>query len=365
MRSRLRLPALVSSLALVTGCGTAERVEVHGVVLDGRTGRAVSGARVSGAGAATRTDADGRFRLYLPRNGAPEVRVSAVDHLDLVERLPAAESESVALELTMTPELVDADTADETGPIGPDAVIGWAIDDAGTADGVLASTRSCRSCQTVFAQPDGCDGCHAGPGAPDPFAIHSDDEVQLGGGVLTGLGRSAPCASCHREVGEAATPQLEFVMGAARPADPPIRAEDWAARVPSARSHDGIRIGPTDAVHAGLADGCLACHGRAESASSSCQRCHGDQVVVRDFDGDGRRDRLEAEYERAVVRAREALAQRLLAADERARLDDALEAVVRDGSRGAHNPTLTFELLAEPVRRIRRAASPVAASPVH
>ena len=88
MIRRRNIPALISTIALIAGCGSQARGEVTGVVRDARTGRAIAGARVFAQdGSATRTDAEGRFTISVSEGLAREIRVSAAGRCDASTRL--------------------------------------------------------------------------------------------------------------------------------------------------------------------------------------------------------------------------------------------------------------------------------------
>lgn len=310
----------MSTLALVAGCGSADRVEVSGIVRDSRTHAPLAGARVTGAdGAATHTDGAGRFTLAVVRGLRTQLRVSAEGHADSVQTLAAEDlvtTETLAFDL-LPVELVVEEGAD------PDAVVRWQ-----TAPWVWEASRGDHAERSHDAARDGSEGlglstsrgCPArGPGR-EPFAddtgwAEPDVLSVVGGRPAAWLGASAPCVDCHRDEGGAG-PQAEVLLGR-------------------------IEALPEDPPHAHLADGCLACHGGQGAAVTRCARCHGEEARVgRDtshrewnVELDPIAAATEARYLAVVERARRAM---------RARRDPRLESwmgvLERDGSGGAHDP---------------------------
>jgi hypothetical protein len=336
-----RVPVLVSTLALVAGCGSADRVEVSGIVRDSRTQAPLAGARVTGAdGAATHTDADGRFTLAVVRGLRTQLRVSAEGHQDSVQAFGAdafTAPESLAFDLQPY-ELVVEEGSD------PDAVVRWQtapwVSEASRGDHAerrqdaardvsralaLSITRSCPASTTLVDDT-------SEPGdAPDV-------EVEVGDWPAPWLGGGARCADCHRADGGAGM-QAEVVLG---------------------RVVDG-----TPGPHAHLAESCLACHASDGAiATDRCARCHGEEGLARRgrsgtdvraevrVGGETRDENrewhvepigltTERSYLLAVAAARRAM---------RHRVDPLMvrwvELLERDGSRGAHDPRLV-ERLAE------------------
>lgn len=135
MRRRRAMPALISTIALIAGCGSDGRVEVSGVVRDRATGRAIAGARVVATdGSATRTDAAGRFTLSMTRGRRAGLRASALDHADVTETVDVGDGAATRLDLGL-PSVEDERA--ETGALDehdPDSVLrfveeSW-VDDA-------------------------------------------------------------------------------------------------------------------------------------------------------------------------------------------------------------------------------------------
>lgn len=342
MLRRHRVPVLVSTLALVAGCGSTGRVEVSGVVRDGRTGRALAGARVTGAdGVATRTDDEGRFTLAVVRGLRTQLRVSAEGHLDSVQAFSAGDFDlqpPEALAFELWPSEVEPQSAD------PDAVLRWesagwvevasghaeqsawaseAVDGSWYPDaGITSGHPTSCACRGTF----GRDRCNVWSRHDVATHVTSHDvEVEVGAAGIAG------CVGCHEvEAAVGPTPESAMTLGVA------------FAAVSSTASRLG---GP----HADLAGGCTACHGVGDHA---CSRCHGDFApradsvsvgVARDtsetwtVDVEGEfDDAWVARYEHAVAAARRAAARRQLRAAER----EALEWLEADGSHGVHDPRL-------------------------
>jgi hypothetical protein len=315
-----RVPVLVSTLALVAGCGSADRVEVSGIVRDSLTHAPLAGARVTGAdGAATHTDGAGRFTLAVVRGLRTQLRVSAEGHVDSVQLLGVEDlvaTQTLAFDLQPI-ELVVEEGAD------PDAVVRWQ-----TAPWVWEASRGDhaeRSHDASRDTPPGAQltmsrGCPArGPEgasfADDTEWDEPDVEVSVAGAPAAWLGASASCVECHRsEAGGG--PQSEAVLGRIEPL-------------------------PGQPPHAYLADGCLACHGGEGPAASRCARCHGAAVRVGretehrewNVELDPLAQALEARYLAVIERARRAMLRR-----RDRQLEAWMRALDRDGSHGAHDP---------------------------
>ncbi len=211
------MPALISTIALIAGCGSEARVEVSGVVRDRATGRTIAGARVvSTDGSTTRTDADGRFTLSLSRARRSDLRASARDHADLTESLEVHGEHTREIELGLERmELAGID--DDAREV--DAVLrfleeSWVDDamrwtrahDAGRATDARLEPDAHEEALRVRAAiallggsagaprpPAGpheglaCDGCHAGSPSADRA---------LRAGVESDLDAST-CTACH------------------------------------------------------------------------------------------------------------------------------------------------------------------------
>lgn len=197
------MPALISTIALIAGCGASGRVEVSGVVRDRSTGRAIEGARVVATdGSATRTDARGRFTLSV-RGEAGVLRASARDHADGSERIDVLVHDDI--ELGLEPVVGDATYAD------PDAVVryleeSW-VDDAmrwsrgDTHDADIArehdgvDSLAIRAAIALFERggDDGdhagleCGDCHDGAAGRALHTLESDVDTHT-------------CSACHAGV---------------------------------------------------------------------------------------------------------------------------------------------------------------------
>ncbi len=316
-----RVPVFVSTLALVAGCGSADRAEVTGIVRDGRTGAPVAGARVTGAdGVATHTDADGRFTIAVTRGLRTQLRVSAEGHVDAVQSLGEPQALG-GLDFTLDPVVI-TDLGEAGGePPDPDAVVRWAtadwiaerfsrghaerrLDERGEEDGGWrwiehASEPPRRSCPML-----------------EPGAIEAseppDVPIEVDAREAPWLGSGATCVRCHRD--DEAGNQANVVLGGS---------------------------------HAGLGDSCLSCHATDGAFERrSCDRCHG---VGIENDTEEHSWYIELDqfaighprYDDAIARARDAMARRL---EERRAIEDWIAALVRDGSRGAHDPRLVRRL---------------------
>lgn len=225
MLRRRNIPALISTIALIAGCGSQARAEVSGVVRDARTGRAIPGARVFAQdGSATRTDAEGRFTISVSEGLAREIRVSAAGRCDASTRLdvrveiaPEVEARaSIEIELAPCGASGDGDRASED-PVAawdgdrlhdPDAVLRW-IDDldwsAFRDTSVLEPEREpaiAREAPVWTAREQWSlgtmtlDAAAMGSRAGDSTALDSGmtDPVAIGRGALVDRPR---CAECH------------------------------------------------------------------------------------------------------------------------------------------------------------------------
>ena len=331
-----RVSVLVSTLALVAGCGSTDRVEVTGTVTDLRTGRALAFARVTGAnGAATHTNEEGHFTITVVRGVRTQLRVSADGHLDAVQGLAmdASQTEAASSSSPLAFQLEPIEEGDSDP--SANAVVRWATapwlrrrfghaesfgagrpegeHDGGAAD----SGGALRLCPYPTGHSDS-----------RPEDTTSDDTVDSDA-VYPWLGDGAVCVSCHQQ-SQAGLPQADVVAG----------------------SLEGLAVG---GPHAYLADACLACHAPAyqeassslshgehrEGAWGSCARCHGETEVDLVFEDDS--TGLPATYNEVVARARAAMAARL-EARERARLAMLIDWLEADGSHGVHNPALVRAL---------------------
>jgi hypothetical protein len=372
------IPALISTVALIAGCGSTTRSEVSGVVRDARTGRAIPFARiVSLDGSATHADAHGRFTISVSRGLGREIRASAEGRCDASTRVDVRLEESTPIELELAPCEHERERAASAESEVPDAeaVLRW-IDDLDLAPfaegGVLAPApeasaptaelgpteawalggmelagadvagggEACARCHdgAVFAAAHGgasasgsvtptigteagaCASCHDGS-TDDRYGLRIYEHAEeVAGARANGLGTGAICVSCHRSVDGAIAhaPQADVLLGR------------------GARS----AVDPGEGVHAWIADSCVGCHAgsartgdvetlalghtfratttEARIAREACSACHGEvepeSIGIGDRDGDGIAGTLGDEHDRAVARARDRLGARITAA---------------------------------------------------
>jgi hypothetical protein len=242
MKRRRGLSALLGTLALVAGCSTAQRAELHGVVRDRSTGRAIPGARVVGAdGSLAQTDADGRFRLFVRHGDAADLRISAEGH----------SPEHV--------EIAGLEASVELSPI--DAY--WPIDPSRPSDPsqpIRPSWLDTESSHAVLAFTDGGWGEAATSATPCGESALASAHVSTSGAHLA-------CTSCH----DAPAGTVEIRVSP----DTCESCHEAEARV------IGGALAPSGGIapHAGLGGGCLACHGEHLASggdpSRACARCHG------------------------------------------------------------------------------------------
>jgi len=249
--ARPRIPVLVGTVALLAGCGSQARVEVSGTVRDGETGRVIANALVVGAdGTSTRTDAEGRFSLFVRGDQRRSIRASAFLHEDGVAYFDPREDDSdgamaFALAPLHGPALIEEDD--------PDAVIRWLreawldddretvhTNDAPRALGVAAFEATVFEA-TVFEATvfDGetIDGeMNDGSWSRDAVASLDQGAFERREALVTIAHAGAMvCGACH-------TTEDAMVSTAVA----------TASRLPPDRFY---------APHAGLDGGCLACHG--------------------------------------------------------------------------------------------------------
>ncbi|AKF04732.1 carboxypeptidase-like regulatory domain-containing protein [Sandaracinus amylolyticus] len=373
VRKTRKMPALISTIALIAGCGSSTRAEVTGVVVDARTGRAIPGARVvAHDGSATRTDDEGRFTLSVSRGDARSIRASAAGREDAQTRIDVGVDESASIVIRLVPahdetpraEHVVAQYHEEHGT-DPDAVLRWIEDvdlerwlvrgvrepegvetvPCGTCTawgareqwalgamrlaGDTSDGAECASChdasafaaahgETTSIAGDACVACHEGT---ELRAFEHVDHVA--GAPASGLGTGAVCVECHRAPGHA--PQADVVLGR------------------GARTLASADVG--EAPHGAIADACVACHAapwreadpaeltlghtfevREASggiARDACSSCHGEvapeSIARGDWDGDGASGAVAEEHDRAVARVRRRLESRVQQARVRAR----------------------------------------------
>lgn len=246
------MPALISTIALIAGCGSEARVEVSGVVRDRATGRTIAGARVvSTDGSTTRTDADGRFTLSLSRGRRSDLRASARDHADVTESLEVHDAHATDIELGL--ERVDPANLGDDDARGVDAVLRFL--EEGWVDDAMRWTRTHEA------------------GGPREADAH-DDMLRVRAAIAI-LG------------GSAGAPRTD------------------------AGPHDGLAC---DRCHGEAPGGERTLRAGLESDldASACTTCHGGERVallggVRDRDGDGVPGTAASELERARARARGAV----------------------------------------------------------
>jgi hypothetical protein len=271
---RRRIPVLVGTIALLAGCGSSSRVEVSGVVRDRDSGRVIRGALVVAAdGSSTRTDDEGRFVLSVLRAEHRSIRASAAEHHDAIEFFDSDQSFDAAerlegrfegpasLDLALAPtsaEVVLGGSRIEDDD--PDAVLRWLreswLEDSWSADAARSLS----------------DGAFAG----------SDDAAVARGHVAAHDGdEGASCASCHGAEAALVAMPLEAISFEAMSLDQRSVAMDAALTA-------SLVARRVDAPHAGLAEGCLACHGRraadgvrmrasleSDLDATGCASCHG------------------------------------------------------------------------------------------
>jgi hypothetical protein len=370
-----KMPAVISTFALIAGCGSSTHAEVSGVVVDARTGHAIAGARVIAEdGSTTRTDENGHFTLSL-NGSAREIRVSAEGRIDghasldvrvdesgaivieLRERIPHesnpelgqldGEFDDVDLAQWLVrgvrePEGLWTDGRSELGYHEHDARHAiWGPNEQWTLGGMQfdaehgAQTRpECSSCHDAenFASAHGapsrdvaspCSTCHVDVSDQDRFGLRIYENAQpVAGAAAEGLGSGAICIECHHVVGNSPhAPQADIVLGRGFRS---LRSSD-----------DGT------SPHAAIADSCVACHAapahdadpetmtlghtfmaRDETgriSSNACRACHGavqpDAIGKGDWDGDGRRGSVREEHDRALTRARQRVEAHVQRAD--------------------------------------------------
>ena len=273
VRKTRKTPALVGTIALVAGCGSAARAEVSGVVVDARTGRAIPGARVTAQdGSATRTDADGRFTISISRGDGRELRASAQGREDARTRIDVRVDENASIVIQLVPaedELAIDGERGETPPpdlaVDPDAVLRWLhaqdlerwlvrgvsepdLDEARAhhAD----ATRPCGDCHQATAEQTWT--------ASEQWTLGS---MTLGGSEV----RDPACASCH----DATTFAAAHGAGAATHASGAcVACHDLGAGTPgSMRVYEhGALVAGAPATGLGSGAVCVECHRAVDAA---------------------------------------------------------------------------------------------------
>lgn len=347
-----KMPAVISTFALIAGCGSSTHTEVSGVVVDARTGHAIAGARVVAEdGSTTRTDEHGHFTLSL-NGSARELRVSAKGRIDGHANLDVRvdESGAIVIELShgsnptmgqLDGELGDVDLAqwlvrgvrepegqlryhehDESqaiwGPSEQWALGGMQFD----AEHRIQARPECSGCHDAaeFVSNHGergpvgspCSTCHTSLSDRPRVGLRVYENAQaVAGAAAEGLGSGAVCVECHHAVGDSShAPQADIVLG---------------------RGFRSLRFSERASPHAAIADSCVACHAApahdadpegvslghtfmthdptGQIAPNACRACHGavqpDTIGMGDWDGDGLRGSLREEHDRALARARQ------------------------------------------------------------
>lgn len=250
MRRRRAMPALISTIALIAGCGSDGRVEVSGVVRDRATGRAIAGARVVASdGSATRTDADGRFTLSMTRGRRAGLRASALDHRDATETIDVHEGSATGIELGLPSTEAELEGPSAPDEHDPDSVLrfveeSW-VDDAirwtraheaapeddeaserrevlrvRAAIALLGGTASVPRASSGAHAAMACSGCHV-DGGRSPRALRDGVESDLD---------ARACAGCHEDA------LASSIGGVRRDRDGDGVAGTAAAEVASART---------------------------------------------------------------------------------------------------------------------------------
>jgi hypothetical protein len=261
------MPALIGTIALLAGCGSSSRTGVTGVVRDARTGRAIAGARVVASdGAATRTDADGRFLLSVSPGAAQRIRVSAPGRCAAHTGIDVRAEDATTIEIELAPRenasaagamgLGSAACGRGSAACGPDAVLRWIADlDVDVATSALATAPL----PGGATQPASTAPTPAG-GAWTPVEQWALGTMQL---AARGAQAEPGCATCH----DAAA------FAAAHGAVETVQTPCGACHDPFSARRYGLRIyedcGPVAGAEAsGLGSGaiCVACHASRQNA---------------------------------------------------------------------------------------------------
>ncbi len=362
--------AALGCLLALGGC-SADRIDVEGIVRDGRTGEPIAGAQITADdGSSAETDAQGRFALRVPpgervvasaphrctRAARANGRHLTIDLFDFQD-----ENECIA-EARIEARPVTAGVFDglDSGP------------DAGASAGTREADEWALSTMSHFVRPldenhpalrSECAQCHSAQGwlawrsgqgetaldaaaAMDCASCHDgrslrvfDTSDPIAGVSAEHLGSGALCVSCHRsgvahgDLFEAAphAPQGDMLVGR------------------GARSVDAIDTG----AHRFIADTCVRCHmNRPEpdevffaragghtfatrtadgTSPAACAPCHGsavspDAIGMRDWNLDGHTASVRDEHETALAR----VSARLRARIEEQEVRDACGRVAAD-----------------------------------
>jgi hypothetical protein len=228
MTRRRSMHALLGTLALIAGCSTTHRTEVSGVVRDRATGRVIPGARVLGSdGALARTDAQGRFRLFVRPGSAADIRVSADGHAPEHVEVDGREASVELAATTFDGDSFVIQSPTSLGPGADLAVLGfahelWGADGGadGGADDAMFEPESHVSTWTgdpsdgALAAGATCAGCHEDAvSQSDAHAGLADSCVACHADRLGASARSA-CGRCHGDeasgLGEALASEVEL-----------------------------------------------------------------------------------------------------------------------------------------------------------
>lgn len=365
---RARKPLVFGCVLTLGGCWSAPRVDVEGVVRDGRTGAPIAGARVSSdSGEATETGADGRFTLPVEEGAA---------HLTAEAEGLETTTERVAVSASGTPDVVFALGSAPTPPLDASQHEGIACGPGECLEGprsaqwaLSAMSRVGRDRQTQRAE---CSGCHTEQGFvsrsnPDDVAASAsppadaltcatchqrpeggalrvrDTAEPMAGARADEMGAGALCANCHR-------------------ARQVSREADRAPHASQANLLLGVGAsganGSRESGHANIAGTCVRCHmspangallgsagghtfnvraiGEAGLSTAACSPCHGDvapaEIGLRDWDGDGVPAPIGPEFDAAIEDASARLRARVRDAHVRGSCGRlAAEVVAHDG----------------------------------
>lgn len=271
VRKTRKTPALVGTIALIAGCGSAARAEVSGVVVDARTGRAIPGARVTAQdGSATRTDADGRFTISVARGDAREIRASALGREDGRTRVDVRVDENASIVIQLVPaddESTVRAAADERPGVDPDAVLRWLHDH----DLERWLVRGVREPEHVVPGATDASAHHAGTTSACGECHHATPEQTwspmeqwaLGPMALDGTGAGAACASCHDAASFA---EAHGASSATSPGGACVACHDLDAPRGMRVYEHVARVGDAPAAALGSGAVCVECHRGVDDA---------------------------------------------------------------------------------------------------
>jgi hypothetical protein len=347
-----RIPVLIGAIALLSGCGSSRRVEVSGVVRDRDTGRAIAGALVIAAdGSATRTDAEGRFVLTVPRSERRMLRASAAAHDDAEGAFDPLAVDEIVFELVPNE---DASAADA------DAVLRWLreswLDGSDGAEWERDAWRSLEddafraAIEVAHGAGEPCASCHTAEAVLVAHPVHGDTTPHgaLAGGCLACHGArseegvrmrsvegdlEAPrCAPCH---GDLAPDRIAATL------EPPPAAGVTAGGASSSRRPPGAARARAEAAFARRVGHLVRCGQAAQAADrigGVVLLVDGRGFPLGDCDASGAIDGSE------IAVGLEVLAPRVA----EAAVDLALLRADRSG--GVHQPRLTL-LVADRIER--------------